>query len=370
MAPSGILVAMDVGLIGLPASGKTTIFRLLTGAPAGARAGVAEVPDPRLHALAAIFHPKKVTPATIRLLDFPGFVPGKVERRALHALLEALVRGDALLHVVRAFDDPAMPHPLESPDPLRDARLVEEELILTDLDHVERVAERLAKNRSRRPEEERQYQALRRAAEALAEGVPLRAARLGREELACLRGFGVLTDKPEVLAINVGEEGLAASAQWESRWPELVAWCGQNGIPWVPFCARVEGEIASLPAEEQQAFLASYGLAESGVQRLARAVYGACGLISFLTAGEDEVRAWPVRRGTPARQAAGKVHSDMERGFIRAEVASWEDLVAVGSWKALREQGRVRLEGKDYVVQDGDVITFRFHVAPGGGRSG
>jgi GTP-binding protein YchF len=363
---------LDIGLVGLPASGKTTLFTLLTGAPAGSRVGVAQVPDRRLDALAGVFRPRKLTPATIRLTDIPGFVPGRIQRSELHAFLEAVARTDALLHVVRAFDDPSRPHALDGVDPARDARMLEEELILADLDRAETVAARLAKNHTRGPEEEMQKRTLERCAAGLAEGVPVRRLGLGEEEMASLRGFALLTARSELLALNLGEEALRAGGAAPEA---LQAWCAERSIPLVPFCGSVEAEIAALPPAERDEFLAGYGIGEPGVDRLARAAYAALGLISFLTAGEDEVLAWPIRDGTDARRAAGRIHSDIEKGFIRAEVADWEELVAAGAaqagggatvgpgaWKALRDRGRLRLEGRDYTVRDGDVINFRFNV--------
>jgi GTP-binding protein YchF len=349
---------LDLGLVGLPRSGKSTLLALLSGAPGRGEVAVARVPDPRLEVLARMFRPRKVTPATIRLTELPGLVPGRLEKGERNAFFEAVRRTDALLHVVRAFEGPSVPHPLGTVDPLRDARALEEELLLADLERVESVLPRLEKNRGRGREEELQLAALRRCAEALEDFRPLRLLGLTAEERRLLSGFGLLTARGELLALNLGEEAFRAGAVP----PALAEWAAAHGITVVPFSAQVEAEIAALPPEERAAFLQAYGLGEPATDRLARAAYRTLGLISFLTAGEDEVRAWPIPAGTVAKQAAGKIHSDMERGFIRAEVAALADLEAAGSWKALRERGLVRLEGKDYVVQDGDIIEFRFHV--------
>jgi GTP-binding protein YchF len=356
-AGKGLERSVDVGLVGLPVSGKTSVLELLAGNASG-RVAVARVPDLRLGVLAAMFRPKKVTPATIRLTELPGVPYGRLEQGERNAFFEGVRRADAILHVVRAFEDPAVPHPAGSVDPLRDARAVEEELLLADLERVEGIAARLEKNRARGREGDLQLEALRACAAGLEEGRPVRVLGLPAEAVQALSGFGLLTASQELLALNLDEEGLRAGAAM----PELHEWSAAQAITVVPFSAKVEREIASLPDEERPDFLAAYGLKEAGAERLARAAYAALGLISFLTAGEDEVRAWPIRAGTTARRAAGKIHSDIERGFIRAEVAAFGDLVRVGDWKALREQGLLRLEGQDYVVRDGDIVHFRFHV--------
>jgi len=350
---------LDLGLIGLPGSGKSAVLRLLTGAPAGARTAVAHVPDPRLNVLAAMFHPKKVTRATLGLTELAGFVPGRTPRGEINAVLDAVRRADALLGVIRCFRDPAVPHPLESVGPSRDARALVEELILADLERVESVAARLAKSHAKKPEDTRALEALTLCQPVLEAGQPLARAGLSDDQVASLSGYGLVTLKPLLLAANLDEEDLRGGHGVPA---ELAAFAEEARLALVPFCAAVEEEIAALDAGERAEFLSAYGLQETGAERLARTAYTALGLISFLTAGEDEVRAWPIRAGTRARQAAGKVHSDIERGFIRAEVAGWEDLQRVGSWKALREQGRLRVEGKDYLVQDGDVIEYRFNV--------
>ena len=350
---------MELGLVGLPRSGKSSLLALLCGGAPSGRVAVAHVPDLRLDTLAAMLQPRKVTPAHLQLTELAGLVPGRLERGERNAFFEGVRRTDALLHVVRTFEDPSLPHPAGGVDPLRDARSMEEELLLADLERVEAVAERLRKNRTRSREEELQLEVLDRCARALGDAIPVRRVGLSEDELRLLTGFGLLTARSALMALNVGEAELRDAAD---RWPELWAWARGVGIFVVPCSARVEAEIAGLDGEDRAAFLASYGLRETGTDRLARAAYAALGLISFLTAGEDEVRAWPIAAGTTARRAAGKIHSDIERGFIRAEVASFADLEAVGSWRALRDRGMLRLEGKDYVVRDGDVIEFRFHV--------
>ena len=349
---------LDLGLVGLPQSGKSTLLALLSGTPARGDVAVARVPDARLDTLSAMFHPRKVTPATIRLVELPGLVPGRLEKGERNAFFEGVRRTDALLHVVRAFDEPSVPHPASTIDPLRDARDLEEELVLADLERAESLVARIEKNRARSREEDLQLEVLRRCGEALGEFRPVRLAGLGAEDLRLLAGFGLLTARGEILAVNMGEDDLRSGRAF----PELEAWARENGIAVVGFSAKVEAEIAGLPDEERAEFMQAYGLREAGTDRLARAAYAALGLISFLTAGEDEVRAWPIPAGTIARKAAGKIHSDIEKGFIRAEVAAFADLEAAGSWKALRDRGLLRLEGKEYAVQDGDIVEFRFNV--------
>lgn len=357
---------MQIGIIGLPLSGKTTLFNLLTGAQGatGGRTqvniGMARVPDPRLDFLASLFHPRKVTPATIQFTDTAGFLPGAGDRVKLNEFLEAVRRSDALVHVIRAFESESLPHPLGGVDPVRDAAEVETELLLADLQVAESAATRLAAARKRSPEEDSQRPLLERIAALLGEGRPVREAGLGDEEARLLRGFGFLTARPVLSVVNLSEEQLRAGG-YAGR-EALAAYCRERGEEPVEFCGQVELEIAGLEEGERAEFLAEYGLAEPGIARIARAAYRALGLISFLTAGEEEVRAWPIREGATARQAAGKIHSDIEKGFIRAEIVAFADLRAAGSVKVAREKGLWRLEGKDYVMKDGDVTAFRFNV--------
>ena len=349
---------MELGLIGLSRSGKSELLSLLSGGAAKGDVAVAPVPDDRLDQLTAQFHPRKTVFATMRLTELPGMVPGRMDRGERSAFFEGVRRSDALLHVVRAFTAPEVPHDLGDIQPLRDARALEEEMLLADMERAETLAARMEKSRARSREEELQLGALRHCAEILGEARPLRLAGMTSEETHLLAGFGLLTLRGELLALNVDEDALRQGTQY----PDLAAWAAENGITLVSFSARVEAEIASLERRERAEFLEAYGLRESGTDRLAKAAYSALGLISFLTAGEDEVRAWPVPAGTVARKAAGKIHSDIEKGFIRAEVAPCTALVAAGSWKVLREQGLARLEGKEYVMQDGDVVELRFNV--------
>ncbi|HEY8550151.1 MAG TPA: redox-regulated ATPase YchF [Vicinamibacterales bacterium] len=357
---------LRAGLIGFPATGKTTLFRLLTSAregsrPAGARTeahvGVSRVPDPRLDRLSALYSPKKTTPATVEFADVAGARAG-----AAKDLLDVagFKNADALLHVVRMFRDESIPHPSGSVDPVRDVRAMEDELILADLGVVERRLERLAKDlkKTASPDLKREQELLTTCRSALENGTPLRAIGLTGEDLKRLRGFQLLSSKPQLLVINLDEKDLGSL----DRAVDLAGLTGAASAAAthaVPLCAKIELEIAELPPEDAAAFMADLGLKESGLDRVIRASYELLGYISFFTVGEDECRAWSIPRGTTAQVAAGEIHSDIQRGFIRAEVVPYETLVARGSFAACRDKGEVRLEGKEYIVQDGDVINFR-----------
>ena len=375
---------LTCGLIGLPACGKSTLFALLTGTPdsqalaaSGEMRRVIKVPDPRVGALAALFGPKKVTYAQIEIIDIPGLVPGARSRAAY--FLEAVRGSDALIFVLRGFRDGAAGHP----NPISELGTLEAEIILADLAMVENRIERL--ERPARGEETSAHvnrkdrvthAALGRVRDHLAGGLPYSDLTPTPAEAEALDNLLFLTAKPVVWVLN-GAEGDLRSATGETN---LSRAARRRGIPLVVMSAQVEKEIAQLPPGDAALFLADIGLEESGTSRLARAVYERLGLISFLTIGEDEVRAWTIRRGLGAREAAGKVHSDIERGFIRAEVIGFGDYAALAAVKGgpggkrgstnpgerllavAKEKALLRLEGKDYLVRDGDIIDFRFNV--------
>ena len=346
--------------------GKSALFQLLTGAaaPAGGRpeprVGVARVPDRRVDALADMFRPRKKTHATVEYVDVPGVVKG--EGSAL-VDLPALRGVDALVHVVRAFESDVVPHPEGSVDPLRDARMLELELILADLGSVERRIERLDANikKARRAEDVSERELFVRIKQALETEHPLRELDLADEDRRRLRSYSLLSEKPVLVVANLSESGIR-DAEGFAAGSGLRSFAERPGLALCPVSATIEAEIAQLPPEDAHAFMDDLGLAEPGLDRVIRTSYGLLGLISFLTSGEDECRAWTIRRGTRAQVAAGTIHSDIERGFIRAEVVAFEDLVSAGSIAACRDRGTLRLEGKDYVVGDGDVINFRFNV--------
>lgn len=358
---------MKAGIIGLSSVGKSALFQLLTGAPAlppsgrpEARLGIARVPDPRVERLAEMFQPKKKTHATVEYVDVPGV--GKGEGSAL-VDLPALRGIDALVHVVRAFSSETVPHPDGSVDPLRDAKMLELELILADLGSVEKRLERIEANikKARRPEDVAERAVFLKMKEHLETERPLRELELSEEERRRLRSYAFLSEKPILLAVNMGEECIRDAAAFLDA-SGLALFARRPGLELCPISATIEAEMAQLPAEDARAFMEDLGLEEPGLDRVIRTSYSLLGLISFLTSGEDECRAWTIRNGTRAQQAAGTIHSDIERGFIRAEVVSFEDLMAAGSLAACREHGTLRLEGKEYAVRDGDVINFRFNV--------
>lgn len=355
---------LRAGLIGLPQSGKTTLFQLLTSAREAPRAhgktdahvGVSRVPDERLDQLTALFNPRKRVPATV---EFADMAAGRADAAALFDLV-AYRNADALLHVVRAFDDPAVPHPKGSVDPARDARAVEDELILADLGVVERRLERLAKDLKKTPSQELRAEQgiLERCRTALENGTALRTLGLSEEEARRLRGFQLLSAKPLLLVVNVAESAVGVIERPETL-PGIQQFATAAHARAVGVCAKIELEIAALEPEDAHAFMTDLGLTHSGLDRIIRAAYDLLGYISFFTVGEDECRAWSIPRDTPAQEAAGAIHSDIQRGFIRAEVVACDRLLARGSLSACREHGELRLEGKEYLVVDGDVINFR-----------
>ncbi|MBI3400518.1 MAG: redox-regulated ATPase YchF [Acidobacteria bacterium] len=366
---------LRAALIGVGSSGKTSLFQLMTSARETARSahgkaeasiGISKVPDARLDRLTAMYNPKKRVPATVEFSDLA--IPGGSGGAQALVDVAAYKNADALVHVLRAFQDPSVPHPSGAVDPARDAQAMEDELILADLGVAERRLERLEKdlkkNKSADLEKERDVITLCKA--ALEEGRPLRTLDLKGDDLKRLRGFQFLSAKPLLIVINLDESALAQGGDAATRIERaaeaagLTAFLSHAATAAVAVCAKIELEISQLEAADAAAFLADLGLSQSGLDRVIRASYELLGYMSFFTVGEDECRAWSIPRHTQAQLAAGEIHSDIARGFIRAEVVSYDHLVARGSMAVCREHGEVRLEGKEYIVQDGDIINFRF----------
>jgi GTP-binding protein YchF len=359
---------LRAALIGFPSSGKSTLFQLMTAAKEAPRTkgdvaiGISKVPDPRLDTLTAMYNPKKRVPATIEFTDIVA-----AARTGAQALVDVAgyKNADALVHVVRAFRDEAVPHPKGSIDPARDAQAMEDELILADLGVIERRQERIEKDlkKGRSAELEKERDLVQRCRQALEDGKPLRTLELTGDDIKRLRGFQFLSAKPLLLVINLDEADVpvvGASVERAAEQTGLTSFLAHAATRAVALCATIELEISQLEGADATAFLADLGLSESGLDRVIRASYDLLGYMSFFTVGEDECRAWSIARGTPAQAAAGEIHSDIQRGFIRAEVVAYDALTSRGSMAACRDHGEVRLEGKEYVVQDGDIINFRF----------
>jgi GTP-binding protein YchF len=362
---------MKMGLVGFPAVGKTTLFNILTdsqvetsrfgGAGRGeTHTGIARVPDARLDRLAAMFSPRKTTPATIEFVDLAGL---RREEADSGLSLADVRNAAALLHVVRAFPDEALIHSEGSIDPARDISTMETSLVLADHDIADKRVEKLRASipKTNRPEEKRELEMLEKALAALEADQPLRDLDLGEDEARLLRGFAFLSAKPILHVINLGEEDVAHIADFVDHFG-LAAVARRPQTALLPLSARIEQEIAQLSPADAAVFQADLGIPDPCRPRAIRASYELVGLISFFTVGEDECRAWSIPPNTPARRAAGAIHSDIEKGFIRAEVSRAADLLELKSQAALRDKGMQRLEGKEYIVADGDVINFRFNV--------
>src|SRR5688572_8404946 len=360
---------MKCGIVGLPNVGKSTLFNALTKAGIAAEnypfctiepnVGIVTVPDPRLDAIAGIGNPKKVVPAIVEFVDIAGLVAGASKGEGLGNKFLANIREtDAIAHVVRCFEDPDVVHVAGKVDPVSDIETINTELALADLDAVEKQISKHAKVAQTTGEKDavRLVSALKKVQAVLDAGRPARSADLSKEELVVIRPLFLLTMKPTMYVANVAEKGSQALLQ------KIISFAEKEKAPVVPVSAAIESQIADMPDEDKKIFLEDMGMTEPGLNRVIRAAYSLLGLQTYFTAGPKECRAWTVPLGATAPQAAGVIHTDFERGFIRAEIASYDDFVAHKGEAGAKEAGKLRLEGKDYVVRDGDVIHFRFNV--------
>lgn len=362
---------LTCGIVGLPMTGKTTFFNLVTGSEqetsnfltgkTETNTAMAKVPDARIDLLSRLYKPKKTIYAQIQFSDVPGLVRGASQGKGVgNRFLDGIRNADLLVHLVRAFANRDVPHVDDSVDPVRDLETVSLELLLADMDLVEKRIKRIEEGKKVKKEQLDELAVLRKCLAALENETSVHQADLTAAERALLVNYSFLTDKPVILVVNIDEEQLrGGDYPGRDRMRELAA---AKGIILLEISGQIEMEISRLPDEDRLVFMEDLALAESGIDKLARAAYETLGLISFFTVGEDEVRAWTIPAGLDAKGAAGKIHSDLERGFIRAEVTAYDDLAEAGSMNKVKEKGQARLEGKDYIVKDGDILNVRFNV--------
>jgi len=354
---------MQLGIIGMPMVGKTSIFELLTENTARAHGGnktnvaMARIPDARIDYLSGMFKPKKTTYAQMEVVDIPGLVPGA--DRAATVFLDSVRKADALLMVVRVFDDESIPIFGDNINPVNDIETINYELLLADLDLIEKRIERINANKKKSQMLD-ELSLLERLQNALENEQPLSSVDITEKDQELLVAYQFLTLKPMLVCLNLSEEQLAGH-----HFPgkeKVYAYCQRCSLPVVEVSASIERDILELSPEEREVFMAELGIDEAGIVKISRTMYEHLGLMSFFTVGEDEVKAWTIEKGTIARKAAGKIHSDIERGFIRAEVVNYGELKELGSMTALKDKGLFRLEGKEYIVKDGEIVHFRFNV--------